>query len=156
MSTGNIQARNFRSFLEHYEASIRNGNYPFPYARTIDLKLTEVKPGYAVVELDVDCRHENTIGTVHGGVYCSLADTATGIAHGSLLDKEEGSTTVDLKIDFLRPVKAGRLKAVATVIKHGRTLTLVECDILDADGRLAARASSTCMTLRGKPNGFDT
>ncbi len=114
------------------------------------MRLTEVKPGYAVVELEAGARHLNTAGTVHGGVYCSLADTATGIAHGSLLGEGEISTTVDLKIDFLRPVKAGRLKAVANVIKHGRTLTLVECEVVDTGARLIAKASATCMTLKGK------
>ena len=72
-----------------------------------------------------------------------------GIAHATLLEEGgEISTTVDLNINFLRPVSGGRLRAEGKIIKHGKTLTLVECDLFDAEGRLVARGSSTCMTLR--------
>ncbi len=126
---------------------------PFPFAETLGFRLAAVEPGRAVVELECGRPHENTFATVHGGVYCSVADTAMGIAHGSLLAEGESSTTVDLQITFLRPLKSGRMRAEARVVKNGRTLTFVECDVWDAEGKLVARASSNCMTLRRKEGG---
>jgi acyl-CoA thioesterase len=134
--------------LEHYQEAIRSRKSPFPYGDTIGFQLTEVEPGRSVIELDCTDRHWNTVGTVHGGVHCSVADTAMGIAHGSLLGAGEIATTVDLQIHFLRPMRGGRMRAEAKVVKHGRTLSLVECDVRDSSGSLIARASSQCMTLR--------
>ncbi len=140
-----------RKMMDHYRNAIREGGFPFPYSKTIGFRLTEVEPGRAVVEMEAAGQHRNTIGTIHGGVHCSIADTALGIAHGSLLGEDEISTTVDLQIKFLKAVTGGRLRAEAKVVKHGRTLTLIECDVTDAEGNLVARALSTCMTLRRKP-----
>ena len=137
-----------KTLLEHYREAIRTGSHPFPYAETIGFALKEVEPGRAVIELDADARHTNTIGSIHGGVYCSVADTATGIAHGSLLAEGEISTTVDLKVNFLRPLTAGKVRAVARVVKHGRSLTFVDCDVTGSDGKLLVKVSSICMTLR--------
>jgi len=136
-----------KTMLEHYRASVASGGRPFPHASEIGFRLVEVEPGRAVIELDCTREHWNTIGTVHGGVFCSVADTAMGIAHGSLLVEGEIGTTVDLQINFLRPLKEGLMRAEGRVVKHGRTLTLIECDVRDAKGRLLARASSNCMTL---------
>ena len=89
------------------------------------------------------------MGTVHGGILCDLADAAMGFAYASTLQQDETFTTLELKINFLRPVWHTRLTATANVVQRGRTVGLVECDVRDAEGRLVARASSTCMTLRG-------
>ncbi len=136
--------------MDRYQEAIRTGRFPFPYAETLGMRLMKVEPGYAELEMPLDERHRNTIGTVHGGVYASLADTALGIAHGSLLGEGEISTTVDLQITFLRPMTEGTLRAAGRAIRHGRNLTYLECDVTDAEGRLVARATSTCMTLRNR------
>lgn len=135
------------TMIDHYRDSLPTGGQPFPHAERIGLRLREVEPGRAVVELDCGAEHWNTVGTVHGGVFCSVADTAMGIAHGSLLHKGERGTTVDLQINFLRPVIEGLIHAEARVVKHGRTISLVECEVRDSSGALVARASSNCMTL---------
>ena len=88
------------------------------------------------------------MGTVHGGILCDLADAAMGFAYAGTLEEDETFTTLELKINFLRPVWQTRLSATASVVQRGRTIGLVECDVSDAGGRLVARASSTCMTLR--------
>jgi uncharacterized protein (TIGR00369 family) len=72
-----------------------------------------------------------------------------GMAYASTLEEDETFTTLELKINFLKPVREGRLMATGRVVKGGRTVGLVECDVLDDKERLVARASSTCMTLRG-------
>ncbi|HET8529582.1 MAG TPA: PaaI family thioesterase [Methylomirabilota bacterium] len=122
---------------------------PPPVAALIGFTLDEVEPGRAVVTLDADRRHANPMGTVHGGVLCDIADAAMGIAYAASLDEGETFTTLELKINFLKPVRTGRLVATGRVVKGGNTVGLVECDVLDDKERLVARASSTCMTLRG-------
>src|SRR5436190_16693869 len=124
---------------------------PPPIARTIGLSAFALDDsGVATFELEADLtRHANPMGTVHGGVLSTLADSAMGMAYAAQLADGETFATLELKINFLRPVWQGRLIARARVVQAGRTIGLTECDVVDADGRLVARASSTCMTLRG-------
>ena len=122
---------------------------PPPVATLIGFALTAVEPGCAVVEFTAEARHANPMGTLHGGILCDLADAAMGMAYAGTLEDGETFTTLELKINFLRPVWTGRLVATGRVVKGGRTVGLVECDIVDDEKRLIARATSTCMTLRG-------
>jgi uncharacterized protein (TIGR00369 family) len=124
---------------------------PPPIATLIGFSPVEVGQGRAIFELEVDpTRHANPMGTLHGGILCDLADAAMGFAYASMLADGETFTTLELKINFLRPVWNGRLIATGRVVQGGRTIGLVECDVVDENGRLVARASSTCMTLRGE------
>lgn len=122
---------------------------PPPVAALIGFTLVAIEPGRAVVELEATERHANPMGTLHGGVLCDVADAAMGMAWASTLDEGETFTTLELKINFLKPVWTGRLTATGRVVKGGRTVGLVECDVVDAKERLVARASSTVLTLRG-------
>ena len=129
---------------------VRRGELPPPpVASLIGSVLTTVEPGRAVVELEAEPRHANPMGTVHGGILCDVADAAMGMAYASALDEGETFATLELKINFLKPVWTGKLAATGRVVKGGRTVGLVECDVVDAKDRLVARATSTCMTLRG-------
>jgi uncharacterized protein (TIGR00369 family) len=123
---------------------------PPPIATLIGFTLTEVDPGRAVVALEAEGRHANPMGTVHGGILCDVADAAMGIAYSTTLDEGETFTTLVLKINFLMAVRAGRLVATGRLVKGGHTVGLLECDVVDDKERLVARASSTCMTLRGE------
>jgi uncharacterized protein (TIGR00369 family) len=120
---------------------------PPPIARLLGFVLKAIEPGRAVFEMEVDERHHNPMGTLHGGIYCDLADAAMGYAYAATLGEGETFTTVELKINFFRPVREGRLTAEARVVKSGSTLGYVECDVKDAKGKLVARAASTCMKL---------
>jgi len=127
------------------------GELPLPpIARLIGFAVTAVESGRVVVEMAADERHTNPMGTLHGGVLCDIADAAMGMAYASRLEDGESFTTLELKINFLKPVWRGRLRAVGTVIKMGRTVGLVECEIFDEKSVLVAKVSSTCMTLRGE------
>jgi uncharacterized protein (TIGR00369 family) len=86
--------------------------------------------------------------TLHGGVLCDLADAAMGVAYRSTLAEGETFTTIELRINFLRPVWNAKLRAQARIVRGGKVVGLVEYDLLDERQRLVARASSTCMTLR--------
>jgi uncharacterized protein (TIGR00369 family) len=90
------------------------------------------------------------MGTLHGGILCDIADAAMGLAFASTLAQEESFTTVELKINFFRPVWQARLKAEGKVVQRGRMMGYVECTVTDDENRLVAKAASTCMVLRGQ------
>jgi uncharacterized protein (TIGR00369 family) len=121
---------------------------PPPIGRLLGFVLKSIEPGRAVFEMEADERHHNPMGTLHGGIYCDLADAAMGYAYAATLGEGETFTTVELKINFFRPVRQGRLTAEATVLRAGSTLGYVECDVRNGEGQLVARAASTCMKLR--------
>lgn len=135
--------------LHLLEKTLRGEIPPPPIAALIGFKLTSVRPGEAVVEFEATERHANPMGTLHGGVLCDIADAAMGMSYAATLRENETFTTLELKINFLKPVWTGKLRAVGRVVKAGRTIGLVECDVTDDQQQLVARASSTCMTLRG-------
>jgi uncharacterized protein (TIGR00369 family) len=119
-------------------------------ADLIGMRMVAAEVGRVTFELDAGPQHSSPPGTVHGGILCDLADGAMGCANLSRLDEGESFTTVELKINFLKPVWSGRLTAVGEVLKAGRTLALCHCRIIDESGSLVAYATSTCMTLRGE------
>jgi len=91
------------------------------------------------------------MGTLHGGVICDISDAAMGIAYVSTLGENESFTTVELKVNFLRPVWTGHIVANATVMRKGRSTGLIVCKVLDEKRKLVAFATSTCMTIPGAP-----
>ena len=123
---------------------------PPPIAELLGMRYVSSGDGKAVIELDVTERHANPMGTLHGGVLCDLADLAMGAAFASTLAEGESFTTLELKINFLKPVWNAHLVAAAHVVTRGRMVGLVECDVTDERGALVARVSSTCLTLRGE------
>jgi uncharacterized protein (TIGR00369 family) len=136
------------TMLEQAQKVLRGELTPPPIARLLGFVMKSVEPGHAVFEMEADERHHNPIGTLHGGIYCDLADAAMGIAYAATLGEGETSTTIELKINFLRAVRKATLTAEARVVRAGNTLGYVECDIKDQTGRLVARAASTCMKLK--------
>ena len=136
------------TILDLAQKTLRGEVPPPPIARLLGFVLKAIEPGRAVFEMEADERHHNPMGTLHGGVYCDLADAAMGYAYAATLGEGETFTTVELKINFLRAVRQGKLTAEAKVIRAGSTLGYVECDVKDGEGKLLARAASTCMKLR--------
>jgi uncharacterized protein (TIGR00369 family) len=135
------------SRLESPEKVLHGKTSSPPIARLLGFVPKALEPGQAVFEMEIDERHHNPMGTLHGGIYCDLADAAMGYAYAATLGEAETFTTVELKINFFRPVRQGKLTAEARVVKAGSTLGYVECDVTDAKGKLVARAASTCMKL---------
>ena len=123
---------------------------PPPVAELIGVVVEHVENGESVATMIAEERHSNPMGTIHGGILCDLADAAMGMAFYSTLAEGESFTTLELKINFLRPFWTGRLVARGRVVSRGRTVGMTECDVEDEQGRLIARASSTCLTLRGE------
>jgi uncharacterized protein (TIGR00369 family) len=121
-----------------------------PIARLIGFEAKDIADGRATVTLAAGSQHANPMGTLHGGVLCDIADAAMGIAFASTLAPEESFTTVELKINFFRPVWEAQLKAEGKVVRRGRSVGYIECEISDERGQLIAKAASTCLVLRGE------
>jgi uncharacterized protein (TIGR00369 family) len=90
------------------------------------------------------------MGTLHGGVLCDVADAAMGMAFVTTLAPDESFTTSTLSINFFRPVWQARLRAEARVLNRSKNVGYVECDVTGQDGKTVAKASSTCVVLRGE------
>lgn len=120
-----------------------------PVAVLVGMRPVSFGGGEAVLEMKADRRHHNPMGTVHGGILCDLADLAMGYALATTLEPGESFTSIELKINFLRPVFDEKLTATAKVAHRGKTVGLVECNISNEDGKVVARVSSTCLVLRG-------
>jgi uncharacterized protein (TIGR00369 family) len=89
-------------------------NFPFPIMKTLGLRLVEVSEGAASMEMEAKTElHSNPMGTIHGGVLCDIADAAIGTAHFTTLTEEESFASIDLQINFFRPVWNERLRAAA-------------------------------------------
>src|SRR5437870_13734515 len=121
---------------------------PPPVGRLLGFVLKSIGAGHATFEMEVDERHHNPMGTLHGGIYCDLADAAMGFAYAAIVAEGETFTTIELKINFLRAVRKATLTAEARVVKAGSTLGYIECEVKDQSGKLVAKATSTCMKLR--------
>jgi uncharacterized protein (TIGR00369 family) len=122
---------------------------PPPVAELIGFELVEAVDGECTMRLEAEERHANPMGTLHGGILCDIADGAMGMAFFSTLEEGETFTTLELKINYLRPFWTGTLLAHGSVISRGKTVGLTECRIVDDQERLIAHATSTCMALRG-------
>jgi uncharacterized protein (TIGR00369 family) len=125
------------------------GSFAPPIAQLLGMRAVSFDEGKAVIELDAEKRHANPMGTLHGGVLCDLADLAMGAACFSTLEPGESFTTLELKINYLKPIWTSRLTARAQVKKGGRSVAFLQCEIEDEKGSLVAFATSTCMVLRG-------
>ena len=119
-----------------------------PISRLIGFEVApEGDDGRTVVRLDAEDKHANPMGRVHGGVISALADAAMGTAYGRVLLEEEDFSTIELKVNFMRPVKMGPIIATARMVQRGLRIGFLDCEIHDARNKLVATATSTCMTL---------
>jgi uncharacterized protein (TIGR00369 family) len=147
-----MMEKNMATMLELARKLQQGEAPPPPIGRLLGFTLKVIEPGRAIFEMAADERHHNPMGTLHGGVYCDLADAAMGLAYAATLGEGETFTTIELKIHFLRAVRKATLTAEAKVVKAGSTVGYVECDVKDETGKLVARAASTCMKLREAPS----
>jgi uncharacterized protein (TIGR00369 family) len=106
-------------------------------------ELDAIGEGKATMSLRVMDRHKQIHGVVHGGILASLADTAGAMAAYPLLPKGTRLATVEMTINYLEPVDRGPIIAEARVLRLGRTLAVAECEIKDAEGKLAAKSLLT-------------
>jgi uncharacterized protein (TIGR00369 family) len=127
---------------------IWNGELPWaPIGHTLDFIPIEGEPGRVVFQGTPGLQHYNPIGSVHGGYFCTLLDSAVGCAVHSMLPKGMGYTTLELKVNLIRPLtdKTGPVRAEGKVIQVGGRVGIAEGRIIDANGKLYAHASTTCL-----------
>ena len=117
------------------------------WADLIGAEIVEVTPGSVVVELQASERHHHPGGVVQGGIITAIADAAMGISLMTAQPAGEANTTIELKINFIRPVTHGRVRAVGKVVEIRKSLLFSEADVFDEEGRLVAHATSTCIAI---------
>jgi uncharacterized protein (TIGR00369 family) len=120
---------------------------PPPIALLLNMRITKVGPGLVVFECTPDESVYNPIGLVHGGLVCTLADSVAGCAVHTTLPPGVGYTSIEITVNYLRPVTlaSGTLEATGRITKPGRRVALASADVTDAAGRLVATASSNCL-----------
>lgn len=125
-----------------------------PIARLVGMHLASAGPGLAAFTMEVDERHHNPMGSVHGGVLGDLADLAMGYAVISTLAPDETFTTIEMKINFLRPVFKERLRCQARVDSRGKTIVYAVADVTNDEGKVVAKAVSTNLVVK-RPGSAD-
>jgi uncharacterized protein (TIGR00369 family) len=136
-----------------YLRLIATGQLPAPpIAKVLGFGLASVDRGRAVFEMDPAEYHYNPIASVHGGVICTLLDSAMRCAVHSMLEAGHGYTTLELKVNFLRAVtmKSGHLLCEGTVLQSGNRVALADARLVDDAGTLYAHGTSTCMIFAPK------
>jgi len=123
---------------------------PPPIAVLMDMSIVEVSEGRVVFAAQPAEYHYNPLGTVHGGLAATLLDSAMGCAVQSMLPAGTGYTTLELKVNYLRPMthETGPVYCEGKVIHVGGRIATAEGRLTDADGRLYAHGTTTCIILR--------
>jgi uncharacterized protein (TIGR00369 family) len=131
----------------HVEAVIELINKG-PFFKHLSMMVKELGVGYATVELGISNEHLNPFGGLHGGVYASAIDTAAYWAVYCEVDEDTGLVSIDLKVDYLAAINAGKLIVKGRSLKIGRTMCLAEATILDQNGKWLAHGSSKLMVTK--------
>lgn len=148
--TATIQLGKTISGIEYLRAMLSGEVPPPPFAVLMGIRITEVSEGRVVFAGEPEEYHYNPLGTVHGGVVATLLDSALGCAVQSLLPAGTTYTTLELKVNYLRPVtvKTGTVYAEGKIIHLGGRIATAEARLTDAAGKLYAHGTTTCIILR--------
>ncbi|GAA4156709.1 PaaI family thioesterase [Gryllotalpicola daejeonensis] len=134
----------------NYIRGLADGTYPpAPIAKLMGFTLSEVEQGRVVFECAPGEQHYNPIGTVHGGLACTLLDSAVGCAVQTTLQPGQGYTSIDISVSYLRPIVAtsGALRCEGVVTKPGSRVAFAEAKLFDGAGRLVATATSSLLVF---------
>ena len=134
------------AYIQAIQDSVREA----PYPHLIGLKIAALEFDSCRIELELGERHMQPFGIVHGGVLATLIDTATFWAGFMRLPEDAGLVNVDLKLNYLKSVTNGRLRAEGRCLRAGRQISYTEASVLDEAGGLVAHGTSTLMALPGK------
>jgi uncharacterized protein (TIGR00369 family) len=137
------------SGLEYMQALVDGTIPPPPITALMNMTAVAVEVGRAEFTCEPNESHYNPIGTVHGGLMCTLLDSVAGCAVQTTLPRGQGYTSLEIKVNYLRPVLAttGTLTAVGIVTKPGRRAAFADCTVTDSQGRLVATATSTLLVF---------
>ena len=112
------------------------------------VRIRSVGEGHVEMEMDMDERHHQPNAVVQGGIVAALADAAMGMAGMTIQEVGWANTTVEMKINFIRPVIRGTVVAEGRVVRAGRTLIFTEATVTNSEGKLAAKATSSVLTFK--------
>jgi uncharacterized protein (TIGR00369 family) len=148
MADGKLAAATM-SGVAFLQAIMRGDQPPAPIAELLEFRLCAVEAGCVAFEGRPAACHYNPIGTVHGGYAATLLDSAMGCAVHSVLEAGVGYTTLEIKVNLVRPITAetGPVRAEGTLVHRGRRTATSEARLVDADGRLLAHATCTCLLV---------
>ncbi|MDY6910871.1 MAG: PaaI family thioesterase [Chloroflexota bacterium] len=132
---------------EHLDI-LKNRHNASGYYKLLGMCVDEIEDGYARVSLHANETHHSLYETAHGGVTASLADTAAGVAVGTLADDGDRSTTVEMKLNYLYPVRNEKIFAEARVVNSGKKILLVEVEVKNASENLVAKGLATYAITR--------
>ena len=135
--------------MDYVRAGLDGHLPPLPIERLLQFQLVSAEPGKAVFTCTPDESGYNSLGTVCGGVVCTLLDAAVGCAVHTTMPQGKGFTSLELKVNFLKPVRSssGVLTATGTVVKSGSRAAFTEGIVTDASGTLVATATSTLLII---------
>lgn len=135
--------------LEYLQRIVRGEIAGIPIGATLGFRLVEVEHGRVVVAGTPDARSYNLIGTVHGGWAAAVLDSALALAALSTLAPDQAFTTVDIRINYLRPLTAetGEVRAEGRVLQAGRRLAYCEAKLTDPAGKLICHGTGSCLIL---------
>ncbi len=135
--------------LDFLRAMIAGEVSPPPIALMLGMRLTEVDEGRAMFTITPREEMYNPIGVVHGGIAMTVLDSALGCAVMSVLPEGLAYTTVDINVHLTRAItlKTGELRAIAESVHSGRRLATAQAKLIDAEGKLYAHATTTCMVF---------
>lgn len=143
------------SGLEFMRTALIGGDRRPPIAHTLDFQLAEVEEGKAVFVSSPQEFHYNPIGTVHGGYFGTLLDSAMGCAVHTTLAVGEAYTTMEYKVNLVRAlnVEVGPVRCEGWVVHRGRRMATAEAKIIDQAGKLYAHGTTTCMIFPAQKTG---
>lgn len=133
-----------------YLRALQSGALPPPPSRElIGFDFEVIEPGRVVLVMTPAEYHYNPLGSVHGGIAATLLDSVMGCAVHSMLPAGRGYTTIEIKVNYLKPmtVETGLVRAEGKTIQVGRQIAMAEARIADAEGRLYAAATTTCLVF---------
>lgn len=121
-----------------------------PFWTLLGMELVDAKKGWAKVKLPFSKKLTHPLGIAHGGAIFSPADSAVAMALLGLVDRDENFTTVEMKINYLKPVADGEMTAEATITHKGKKIALGDVEVRNGEGELIAKALATYMILKKK------
>lgn len=133
-----------------YLQGMKDGELPAaPIASLMQMELTEIGPGEATFVCTPDASHFNPLGTVHGGYACTVLDSALGCAVQTTLPAGIGYTSIEIKVNYLRPImpSSAPLRAVGKVTKPGNRVAFADGELIDANGKVVATATGALLVF---------
>jgi uncharacterized protein (TIGR00369 family) len=137
------------SGIEYLRRIIAGEHANVPIGDHLGFRITEVEPGRLVIVGQPDKRHYNLVATVHGGWTAAVLDTAMALSTLSVLDASQTFTTLDIRINYLRPITTdlGEVRAEGHVLQAGRKIAYAEAKLTDSAGKLLAHGTGSCLIL---------